>query len=67
MRLIVNELPKEPKECMFSRYYGDDKHICSITGLLCKLIKSDKCNRLESLDEVKTNTIDILQNIDDGK
>lgn len=63
MRLIVNDLPKKPVECMFSRYYGGDKHICSMTGLLCKLIKSDKCNRLERLEDA----IDDLNHIDDGK
>lgn len=67
MKLIVDELPKKPGECMFSRYYGDDKHICSITGLLCQMIKRERCNKLKSLDETRIESISGLNNIDDGK
>lgn len=67
MKLIVDEIPKKPGECMFSGYYGDNKYICSITGLLCQMIKRESCNKLKCLDEMKTNANNNLQNVDDGK
>ena len=58
MKVFVNNLPKEPKECLFYKkeysrapYSGDlqVRHYCSMNGSLCDFEKGHKCNKLKCI------------------
>ena len=58
MKILVNDIPKEPKDCLFCKYseHRDDNYyhgyiskqaICKITDNCCALVNMDSCPFLD--------------------
>lgn len=50
MRLIVDTMPKEPKECLFSKKESiGENYLCGFHG--CVICNVDKCKKLKPIDK----------------
>ena len=59
MKVFVNRIPKEPKECLFSvKLFREDKaqksglswcYGCSMNNKLCDLKHGNQCNKLRCI------------------
>ena len=51
MRIIVDALPTEPKDCLFSKWNCEYGYLCKLLGGVCQV---GLCESLVGLDEVST-------------
>ena len=49
MKICVNEIPKEPKECLFAKKaYG--MFFCNVNDKRCDLVCGENCRKLKRKD-----------------
>ena len=54
MKIIVDEIPKEKKECLFSeRIYGGN-YVCKFYGC-CRVCNPERCNFLKPISDYVVN------------
>ena len=52
MRILVDEMPEEPKECYYS-VFMNGQHRCTIKKLLECNLKGKECHLLKVFEQVK--------------
>lgn len=51
MRIIVDELPCDASNCIFSEYFEDGDHLCKLDCQICDLDCSKLCTKLSAISQ----------------
>lgn len=61
MKIIVDEMPKEQKECLFSKRTYSGNYVCKFQGC-CRVCNPERCNFLKPVSDYVVNLYGIPVN-----